>query len=146
MLAAVFTVLLAAAPAAAQAPEPVDPSITAANTQKALDAAKAKWKTYGARSYQMVVRRSCFCPEQYTRPRKVVVRGGKIVKAAAEVRDFATVPRLFRIVQSAITRKVASLSVSYDAKRGFPTSIFVDTSQQIADEEQGYGVTSFKRL
>jgi hypothetical protein len=123
-----------------------DPAITSGSAQRSLDAARARWKAKGPRSYQLVVRHSCFCPEQYTRPRTVVVRNGKIVRASKYVRDIATVPRLFKIVQAAIDRKVVNLDVTYDAKRGFPRNIWVDTSLQIADEEQGYGASKLKRL
>jgi hypothetical protein len=94
----------------------------------------------------MRVQHTCFCPEQYTRPRTVIVRGGKLVQAAKEVRDFATVGRLFAIVQHAIDAKVVVLGVSYDAKRGFPRSISVNRSFQIVDEESGYGASRFKAL
>lgn len=135
-----------AMPAHAQEPPTTDQSILDGSAQKALDAAKAKWKAKGTSSYRWVVRRSCFCPVQYTRPHTVTIRRGKIVKAAGEVRDFATVPRMFRIVQKAIDRKVQNLDVTYDRTRGFPRSIFVDTSLQIADEEQGYGASKFRRI
>ncbi len=137
---------LAAVPAGAQQGPQTDVAILDGSAQKALDAARAKWKAKGPRSYQMRVRHQCFCPPQYTKPRTVVVRGGRIVKAADEVRDVATVPRLFRIVQRAIDDKVVNLDVRYDAKRGFPVSVFVDRSLMIADEEQGYGADRFKQL
>jgi hypothetical protein len=146
-LAALTAAIALAVPAQAQLPPVIpDPAITNGSAQKALDAAKAKWKAKGAASYQMVVRRSCFCPEQYIRPRTVVVRKDKIVKAAEEVREIATVPRLFRIVQQAINKKVQNLDVTYDAVRGFPRTIFVDGSLQIADAEQGYGAAKFIKL
>jgi hypothetical protein len=147
LVLAVLVAGAAAAPAGAQLPPSgTDSDIASGKAQKALDAAKAKWKAKGASSYQMVVRRSCFCPVQITRPHTVVIRHGKIARADENVRDFATVPRLFRIVQKAIDKKVQNLDVSYDATRGFPRAIFVDTSLQIADEEQGYGASRFKRL
>jgi hypothetical protein len=150
MRASVITVLMvaaiAAAPAGAQQPNPVDPDITDGTAQRQLDAARAKWKAKAPGSYQMRVQRSCFCPTQYTKARTVVVRGGKIARAAEEVRDFATVPRLFKIVQNAIKAKVSVLLVDYDAKRGFPRKVRVDTSLQIIDEEQDYRASLFKAL
>ena len=127
-------------------PPAVDPAIADGSAQRALDAARAKWKAKGPRSYRFVVRHSCFCPTAYTRPYTVVVRNGKIVRASKYVRDVATVPRLFKIVASAIAQKVVNLDVTYDTARGFPRMIFVDRSLQIADEEQGYGASLLRRL
>jgi hypothetical protein len=139
--------VLAVVPAVAQAPQEVpDPSITDGSAQKALDAAKAKWRARGPRSYTMRVAHTCFCPLQYTRPHTVVVRNGRIVKAGTEARPHATVPRLFRIVQEAIDGKVVRLEARYDTKRGFPRLISVDVSMRIADEEQAYQVDRFSRL
>lgn len=143
LAAAVLTVV----PAVAQQPQEVpDASITDGSAQRALDAAKARWKAKGPRSYTMRVRRSCFCPPPYTSPHTVVVRGGRITRAHEAVRDVATVPRLFRVVQRAIDGKAVRLTVRYDATRGVPRSIAVDQSFMIADEEQALTVDRFKRL
>ena len=123
-----------------------DASITDGSAQKALTAARARWKAKGPRSYTMRVRRSCFCAPPYTSPHTVVVRGGRIVRAHEAVRDVATVPRLFRVVQRAINSKAVRLSVRYDSTRGFPRSIAIDQSFMIADEEQAFTVDRFKRL
>ncbi len=138
---------LLATPAAAQGP-PTDPDadITNGNAQRALNAAKARWKAKGPRSYRMVIQRRCFCPVQYTRPRTVRIHGGKLVTNVGELRDIATVPRLFRKIQKAIDDKVQNLDVTYDKTRGYPRDVFVDVSLMIADEEQGFGARSLKRL
>lgn len=140
--------LVAHTPAVAQqdpATQP-DAAITDGSAQRALDAARTAWQSYGARSYRMRVRIQCFCAPDYTKARTVEVRGGRIVHAAASIRRIATVPRLLRIVQGAIDAKVSNLDVRYDPGRGIPRSIFIDTSPMIADEEVGYGVLAFRRL
>lgn len=145
---AVVALLGAAAPGVAQ-DDPAtatDPSITDGSAQRALDAARQRWRTHGERSYRMTVRISCFCAPAYTQPHVVVVRGGRIVRAAPEVRRIATVPRLFRIVAGAIDDRVARLDVRYDVRRGFPRTIYVDRSLMIADEEAGYGASRFAAL
>lgn len=142
-----LTLLFTAAPAAAQDEVQPDPSITDGSAQRELDAARATWRTSGPASYRWRVARGCFCPAPYTRARDVIVRGGIPSKRTAkEVRDFATVPRLFRIVQSAIDRKVAVLTVSYDARRGYPRRVWIDVSPMIADEESSYTASRLTRL
>ena len=53
----------------------------------------------------------------------------------ADVKDIATVPRLFRQIQRAIDRKAHDLTVTYGT-HGVPTKISIDTYQNVIDEEQ----------
>ncbi len=48
-------------------------------------------------------------------------------------------------MQAAIDARVALLTVRYD-RRGLVTSLYVDTSFMIADEERGVTVDRFRRL
>ncbi len=147
VLLALTLVACAAAPTAAQDEAPPDPSIADGSAQRDLDAARAAWKAGGLMSYRWRIARGCFCPEPYTRARNVTVRGGVPSKRTAnEVREFATVTRLFRIVQSAIDRKVAVLTVSYDARLGYPRRVWIDVSPMIADEETSYRASRLTRL
>lgn len=123
-----------------------DPRIADGSAQRALDAARASWRAYGARHYRMRVRQQCFCPLQYTTPRTITVRRGKPVGRVAEhLRSLATVPRLFARIQEAIDADVVRLDVDY-GRHGVPRSFYVDRSLMIADEERGVGVDRFTRL
>jgi hypothetical protein len=144
-LATLLVASLVAVPVAAWAigppPNKVDPGIVDGSRQHRLDAARASWKAAGLGSYSYKIAISCFC-----RPRDattVVVRGGRpAAKTPDELRDVATVPRLFRTIQRAIDAKVAQVTVTY-GKRGVPKSIYIDESERIADEEHGYAITRF---
>jgi len=157
-LIAVMALLLAAAPGAAgrgaaapgssphasQTGAEVDPGILDGSKQRRLDAARRSWKAVGVRSYSYVVRLSCFCPP---RPgTRMVVRNGTPASGTpAGMREVATVPRLFRTIQRAIDRKVAAIDVRY-GRRGVPSSISIDQSGMIADEESYYTISRFTVL
>ena len=148
-LATLALVGAAAAPATAAAQDPTqdkpDPTITDGSAQRALDAARARWRRAGSlRNYHFSVEVSCFCAERVRGPHRIVVRGGKPRSAPSLASKVATVPRMFRFIQLAINGKVARLNVTYGA-RGVPRVIGVDTSRRIADEEIGYSFTGFKR-
>jgi len=120
-----------------------DPGITDGSKQRRLDAARTAWKAAGVRSYRFTIERQCFCPPLSD---TTVVRGGLLRPGMeTELRDVATVPRLFRLIQRWIDRKAVRVSVTY-GERGVPSSISVDVSRHIADEEIGYAIRRFTRL
>jgi Family of unknown function (DUF6174) len=124
-------------------PDPVDPAIADGSAQQALDAARARWRATGLRSYRYRARRICFCAPRYTRAARIVVRRGHPADPPARLRRVATVPRLLRRVQDAIDDRVASLTVRYGG-RGVPHVIAVDVSRMIADEEYTFRVRRFR--
>ncbi len=147
-LAALCAFAVAAVPiAAGQASAPdrtTDPGITNGAKQRALTSARQRWKSQGASSYTFLLSIACFCPP--TADVKMVVRNGSPAKGTpANLRDQATVPRLFRTIQRAIDAKAARLTVSY-GPRGVPQSIYIDRDVRIADEEAGYTIRKFTRL
>jgi hypothetical protein len=138
--------LAAGATGAAGAPLPPghDPHIADGTLQHKLDAARKKWKAAHVSSYRYEIQVSCFCPPA-TKPNVFTVRKGAPAKYPSGYKSLASVPRLFKTIQGAIDDDVANLNVTY-GKRGVPTSIYIDRSQQIADEEQGYTVKRFTKL
>lgn len=124
---------LLALPAPARA---ADPAIEDGSAQRALDEARGLWAGRGLADYSFRVRRSCFCPPEFTVRRRVRVRAGKPVAPPAEVARYASVPRLFAVVQDAIDDRADRLEVAY-GDAGMPRRIYVDRSAYIADEELG---------
>ena len=61
----------------------------------------------------------------------------------ADVKEIATVPRLFRAVQRAIDRK-AHDTVTYGS-HGVPKKVTIDTYEYVVDEEQYFTIRAFKR-
>jgi hypothetical protein len=144
LLVLVVAMAASAAPAVAQeAPNPPDPYIVDGSAQRALDVARAKWKASRITSYRYEARRTCFCPTSGWHT--VNVRHGVPSKHVhTSVKDVATVPRLFRVIQRAIDRSAHGLRATYGA-HGVPTKVSIDYYQNLADEEQYFSIRHFQR-
>ena len=55
-------------------------------------------------------------------------------------------PAAFKIINDAIKRKVAVLTVKYDGRLGYPKSISNDYIAMAVDDEISYRITNFKTL
>lgn len=124
-----------------------------------LTDAEKLWNSQNLADYDFTLERQCFCPEEYRGPVNVQVRNGAAVSVTfvsdgTAVTDdrFAeadTIDKLFSVLKDAyngknsFNQKADSVTVTYDSERGFPSAFFIDISQQIADEENGYTVTNF---
>ncbi len=133
-----------AVPATAQEPpNPTDPYIASGSAGTALDKARAKWKKAKIRSYDYEARRSCFCPT--TGFHKVKVRGNRVSGTPhTDIKEIATVPRLFKVIQKAIDAKSHGLKVTYSTY-GVPKQISIDPIENVIDEEQNFTIRRFKR-
>jgi hypothetical protein len=116
------------------------------------------WKDQGLRSYDFTLERQCFCPEDWRGPVNIQVRNGATVSVtyvssgAAVTEDkfdnADTIDKLFTMLKNAYAgkgdfeQKADTVNVIYNAQMGYPTTFFIDVSQTIADEEQGYTVTN----
>lgn len=109
-----------------------------ADEQADLDAAKGRWAAGGLTDYRFHVRRSCFCPPEYTREQTVDVIDGEAYRPPKPVEDIATVPRLFALIQKGIDGD-GTITVTY-ADSGLPTAISADPVPMAVDDE--YGVTA----
>lgn len=142
----ILVTLLLAAPCvpalAEEPPNPTDPKIASGAAARALDRARAQWRKARIRSYDLEVQRTCFCPT--TGFHKVRVRNNTPRAPHADIKDVATVPRLFRTIQKAIDAKAHKLTVSYGTY-GVPGKISIDRIENVVDEEQYFTIRRFKR-
>lgn len=121
-----------------------------------LDRNRELWLSQKPADYRYRLQVSCFCPPNMTQPVIVEVRSGKtvsIVNAQSGTpvqNDFFnnlnTVDKLFDIIQGAITKKAAELTVTYDAQSGYPSHIYIDSIKQAIDDEITYDLTEFTPL
>lgn len=125
-----------------------------ANAQSQLDANRQKWESQSPADYSFTLQRSCFCRGDAIRPVNIDVADGKVASATfadtgeplpADL-DYnkLTVNDLFDTIQQAITDGAARVDVTYDQQSGVPTSIYIDRSEQIADEEVGFSISNFQ--
>ena len=56
-----------------------------------------------------------------------------------------SVDDLFKQIDEAISNGAEKVQVEYDPQFGFPTSIYIDRSSMIADEESSIKVSNFQR-
>ena len=123
--------------------------IVAKTDLSTLDEQQQLWESKGIDSYSFIQRISCFCTQEYTQPKEVVVQNGVIVSVAGVTYDadihqsILTVDARFDYIRKSLERDPEAFSVEYDATSGFPTSFYFDFSFSMADEEIGYTFTDF---
>jgi uncharacterized protein DUF6174 len=115
-----------------------------------LETARARWEERGYTDYALTLQRDCFCGETFRGPVVVQVRFEEVV-ARVYVSTGQPVPEeaaswfpdvegLFDFLDDALHRDPHEIRVEYHPELGYPTEFFVDFSDNIADEEQGYRV------
>ena len=115
-----------------------------------LDRARRLWAAEGMDDYRYTLRRICFCLPEVGAPVEVEVRDGAVVarRAAgsgapvgAEHQElWPAVEGLFDLVEDAVEREADRVAVTYHPERGYPTSVYIDYSFEMADEELGFEV------
>jgi hypothetical protein len=120
---------------------------------------RALWESQGITSYRFAVSRNCFCLVRG--PVVIEVRDGKMVSivdvetgksvvdgfALSEIfAEAATIDLLFERIERAEAEGAALVRVSFDEMYGYPTEIYIDESELMADEEIGYTVSEFEIL
>lgn len=142
--------LLAFASSACDSGRLLSPS---AQTIKELVAARALWNAQGYSNYEFTLVRSCFCPDRD--PMHVTVANGVVVGVRREANLLVLIPeaewswypsieRIFAITAEELARPAAMVKAEFDRVLGYPHSIYIDQSYNIADEEFGYAVTNVR--
>lgn len=109
-----------------------------------------KWKKQNFTDYEFTLTVNCFCTLETRGPHITVVKNNKIQSVNGESYDpnkhaaVKTIDQLFEVISVNLERKPFSKTLGYDTKYHFPSSIYFDISQMIADEEIGYTVSNFK--
>ena len=57
-----------------------------------------------------------------------------------------TVGDLFDLLEEAYDRGAVTVNVTFDSEAGYPTELYIDYDQRMADEEIGYTVTDLDAL
>jgi hypothetical protein len=127
---------------------------TTANSE--LERNEKLWQSQNLTSYDFTLERQCFCPEDWRGPVNISVRNGEVTSVtyvsngqtatAEKFGDVDTIDELFNVIRDAyegrntFDEKAETVNVTYHAEMGYPLTIYIDVSQMIADEEQGYTV------
>ena len=120
-------------------------------TAKVLRAG-SRWDRSRITSYMYRANWQCFCVQEYVADVDVQVANGQVAGTAfvdsalgSDVPDpqrFGTVENLFFHIEDAIAREAARIDVEFDPELGYPARVFIDYDERVADEEQGFTVTS----
>jgi hypothetical protein len=109
------------------------------------------WNEKKIENYSYSFKRVCFCPLEYVGPHQVVVQNGKVVtvngapyNAAERYGSIPTIPELLQIIKTNVDKNPYKKTLNFNPTYGYPTNVFFDFSQQMADEEIGYEITNFK--
>ncbi len=136
-----------------QIPSPVNPStpidtIAFENYKQNL----ALWQQTAINSYVIDFQRICFCLPDLTQPVKLSVENHNLSDAiylsGAAVNQsnyvhFYTINKAFSLIQEAFDAKAAEVRVVYNQEFGFPTSVFIDYDERLADEELQFRFNNF---
>ena len=105
------------------------------------------WEAQRLTDYTFDVVRNCYCLGRADV--RVTVKGGvitSVTELASEVAHdpefFRTIDGLFDLVQDAYDRDAHEVQVEFDPGRGYPTRIWIDYVQTMADEEMGFTLLS----
>jgi hypothetical protein len=116
-----------------------------------LDDARDRWEAAGVDDYTMSQTRPCFCPQEFTGPFEVRVSNGAITsvrfEGAAVPADRAlTVEQVFDVIEEAYRERAEEVQVTYHPTLGYPTDLFIDYVEEVADDERGVQITDFEAL
>ncbi len=138
-------------------PTPIPTTVpTATNVpdpaQAALLQSQERWEQSGITDYVYSGAWTCFCPEEYLAETRVSVSGGEVTEVRSAAQNSGTVPAperfvpiegLFALIQNAIAQDAAEIEVSYDETYGYPSRLFIDYDDRMADEEESFAISSF---
>ncbi len=112
-----------------------------------------KWQDSDISNYSFTLQRNCFCLPDATRPVNIEVENGKVKSAtfadtgeplpASFDYNSLSVDDLFKQVGDELDSGAEQVDVKYDSVYGYPTSIFINQSDLIADEEVGFSISNF---
>ncbi|MDA7632643.1 DUF6174 domain-containing protein, partial [bacterium] len=118
--------------------------------QTALNENRAKWASTAWQNYQLRIDVSEFIPQEVSQG-IVTVEAGQVVDVALPLstgENFGfrfnyphSVEGLFDRLQRALDQDPVSTQIEYHPDFGFPTQVFIDYDESIADEETGFRVS-----
>jgi hypothetical protein len=125
-------------------------SCTKSSVTNQADEQFQKWKKLNISDYEFTLRVNCFCTLETAGPHNIVVKNNTIQTVNGVSYDptkhfsVTTIDQLFVIIDDNLAKSPFSKTLEYDSKYHFPSNIYFDISQMIADEEIGYTVSQFK--
>jgi Family of unknown function (DUF6174) len=118
---------------------------------------RQKWEAQHITHYRFSLSVGCFCAFRDKMPLTIEVQDGQVVsmvdKDSQAVTDFKdtfaqydSIENLFNALDSAQNGGAEKVTAEYNPDHGYPQSIFIDGSTQVADDEMNLSVSSFEIL
>ena len=147
-LALAAALLLVGCGSDGDSPTAVDP--TPASDSPTAEPTVGSYPSYAPEDYTYTLHVSCFCMGAQAGIR-VTVEDGEVtdavyadddrgVEAGAEVDDYRRLT-INDVIDAANNTHAARVDVTWPAGQDYPSKVYVDTSERIADEEVGYSVS-----
>jgi hypothetical protein len=119
-----------------------------------FDTNQSKWENAQPEKYSFTLQRSGFIAGDARKSVDLIIKGDKVIDARFSDGSKAIVPEynqlsindLFITIGNALDNNAAKVQIKYNAETGIPESIFIDRSEQIADEELFLAISNFKNL
>tara|TARA_B100000767_G_scaffold242326_1_gene239323 strand:+ start:653 stop:1099 length:447 start_codon:yes stop_codon:yes gene_type:complete len=114
-----------------------------------LQEQEKKWKKQGIIDYEFTSQISCFCQSDYTLPKAIAVKNDEIQSingvayANLEYENHMTIDELFDYIEDHQNKNPVIENLEFDSVYGFPSYIYFDISEVIADDEISYTITNF---
>jgi hypothetical protein len=136
-------------------PQPPTPTVSADLATLAQN--RQKWDALKAAHYSFKLAVGCFCAFRDQMPLNIEVKDGKVVSMldnkGQPVEQFAdlfdtynTIEKLFGKLDEALNGGADKTTVTYNAEKGYPESIYIDYIEQAADDEINFTVTDLAVL
>lgn len=112
---------------------------------------KEKWISQEIDSYTFDLTISCFCPVEFLGPNRINVQNREIseVNGVPYLESnfaYPTLDELFGFIEQQMALNPQVAQIQYNLRYGYPTRIYIDQSDLIADEEIDYTITRFVPL
>lgn len=108
-----------------------------------------KWQSFNICSYSFTRTISCECMEDFTSPKSLKIENGtltyineKLVKEKTG-NSPKTIHQMFQLINNLCAKNTHELKITYDETYGFPTFLFVDYDDMVADDEISYTFSRF---
>ena len=123
--------------------------LTSPDDADELSRQRRKWESQGITDYRVLSRMICFCVGDATAPVVLHVLNRRLV-SVTRADDLSPVPpsewafryytidEMFDLIADAQAKGASEVRVTYDPMLGYPTSVFLDMSIRVADDERQF--------
>jgi hypothetical protein len=126
--------------------------LTSPDDTEELSRQRQKWESQGITDYRVLSRMICFCIGDATAPVVLHVLNRRLV-SVSRADDLSPVPpsewafryytidEMFDLIAEAQAKGASEVRVTYDPMLGYPTSVYLDMSSRVADDERQFEIS-----